>query len=501
YTGEFLRRRALAALVALLVASAFVVQGQSPLWATPAFALWLQVLWCAFVNASERRWLRIEPASFEVRGRGGRAEYRDRQILSLADRIDSIRRAGHDIDEERLVTLWIETASGERTIPIRLRPRSQDEELLLRRFVGRLQEMLVQRAEQQLARELPVEAEGWRWQGSEIRFQARRSESPVIVHVDKLAHIDIRSSMITLWAQGDAEPLIRLSGAGRDAWLLSRLLEHRVPEWADDDAEGVDLPFGRLLIERRPPVWMALAAVTAGGIGILLALLLLGTAAVMQLLDLALVGGALLFPGVVSLYVARNLHAGVFRCHEQGLVKVGLWGATALRYDEIEVMELDTFDDLRDRVSEKVAERLAEDLLESGEVTWTDGLKLGSEGLEFRRRSLLGARKSPELIPYDAILEFSIDEGWFHVWANYQERAVVKVACASPNFYPGLLLFDRLVAAMGHEVNGLGDWVNSQSLRDCDLSGIGHFRSTPDAGGTDSRPVSRYPSRSESRPG
>lgn len=539
YTGEFLRRRALAALVALLVAASFILQGQSALWATPAFALWLQVLWCAFVNASERRWLQIEPASFAVRGRGGAAEYQDRQVISLADRIDSIRRAGHDIDEERLVTLWVETADGERRISIRLRPRSQEHESMLRRFVSRLQEMLVQRAEQQLARELPVEADGWRWQSSEIRFAGRRPEASVIVRIDQVSHFDVRPSSITLWANGDEEPLIRLPGAARDAWLLSRLLEYRVPDLVDDDAEAADLPFGRLLFERRPPVWMALLAVSLGGVGVLLALVLLGTAVLMQILDLALVGGALLFPGALSLYVARNLHAGVFRCHEQGLVKVGLWGATALRYDEIEMVvwdvrqqyshgrylgtaynlqfcgphpgrgiyysevlphELDMFDDLRDRVSEKVAQHLLVELLEQGEVAWTNALRIRPEGLEFRRRHLLGWRKEAEHIPYRDILEFGIDGEWFHVWANYQERAVVKVPTAAANFYPGLLLFDRLLTARGATVAGLGEWVNSQALLDCDLSHIGSIGRTQHARGTDSRPVSRYPSHSESRP-
>ena len=39
----------------------------------------------------------------------------------------------------------------------------------------------------------------------------------------------------------------------------------------------------------------------------------------------------------------------------------------------------------------------------------------------------------------------------FHLWTNYQERAVISVKTSSANFYPGLIVLEGLVKAHARE--------------------------------------------------
>jgi hypothetical protein len=126
------------------------------------------------------------------------------------------------------------------------------------------------------------------------------------------------------------------------------------------------------------------------------------------------------------------------RSREQGR---GIFFSTTVHNtdDELEL--------LRDRVSGPIARRMAAAFARAKRVQWTPDLWLHEDVLEFTRPRRLFSAPKLAVVPYDAITDFEIRDGLFHVWTNYQERAVISVKTSSANFFPGLIVLEGLINA------------------------------------------------------
>ncbi len=50
----------------------------------------------------------------------------------------------------------------------------------------------------------------------------------------------------------------------------------------------------------------------------------------------------------------------------------------------------------------------------------------------------------------DAIVGLRLRDGMLHIWTSYQDRAVLSLNAAAPNFYPGLIVLEGLIRAWSH---------------------------------------------------
>ena len=175
----------------------------------------------------------------------------------------------------------------------------------------------------------------------------------------------------------------------------------------------------------------------------------------------------------------------MFRLHETGISQRSLTGDRSLRFSEIDqfvfdarrqyskgrylgtlftmvfasekqprqgilhsercAYETDEIARVRDFVSDEMAAAMAAKLASTGELAWTRELMIRGGLLSCAPRRLMrwtGAAADAEL---DAIRGYDVAEGWFYVWTVDRERPVFKARTAEPNFYPGLLVFEKLL--------------------------------------------------------
>lgn len=104
----------------------------------------------------------------------------------------------------------------------------------------------------------------------------------------------------------------------------------------------------------------------------------------------------------------------------------------------------DPMDFVRDTVADVVAERLALEIAEKGEAAWTGPATFTKDGL--RVKKLLGA---PAAVSYDKIDRLGFGDGTLVLFEEGSEKAFVSMAVNGKNFWPGFVLFQRLVTPRG----------------------------------------------------
>jgi hypothetical protein len=106
-------------------------------------------------------------------------------------------------------------------------------------------------------------------------------------------------------------------------------------------------------------------------------------------------------------------------------------------YDTLKYNELQEF---QCEVAEIVARRMADVMQREGSIKWTAKLSIRPDGLELTKKP--GA--APELVDFDRISQWKLDEGLFKLGVDGSRRPVLVEATDQWNFYPGLLLFSQL---------------------------------------------------------
>ncbi len=114
-----------------------------------------------------------------------------------------------------------------------------------------------------------------------------------------------------------------------------------------------------------------------------------------------------------------------------------------LTYDstvDYDTLKYNQLHELQSEVAGIVAQRMADVLESDGSVQWTGKLSIRPDGLEMTKK----AGAAPELISFDRISQWKLDEGLFKLGVDNSRRPVLVEATDQWNFYPGLLLFSQL---------------------------------------------------------
>ena len=111
----------------------------------------------------------------------------------------------------------------------------------------------------------------------------------------------------------------------------------------------------------------------------------------------------------------------------------------------------DPMDVVRDTVADVVAERLALEIAEKGEASWTGPATFTKDGLRIKK--VLGA---PFVMEYAKIDRLGFGDGTLVLFEEGKAKASVSMAVNGKNFWPGFVLFQRLMTPRGgaEEIEG-----------------------------------------------
>jgi hypothetical protein len=125
-------------------------------------------------------------------------------------------------------------------------------------------------------------------------------------------------------------------------------------------------------------------------------------------------------------------------------------GTPTITYDataDFQTLKYEQLEEFQDEVAAVVAVRMHEVMEREGRVEWTPKLTLRPDGLEITKKS--GA--APELVGFDRISQWKIDQGLFKLGVDDSTRPVLTENVSEWNFYPGLALFTRLCDSPGSQ--------------------------------------------------
>jgi hypothetical protein len=114
---------------------------------------------------------------------------------------------------------------------------------------------------------------------------------------------------------------------------------------------------------------------------------------------------------------------------------------------DFETLKYEQLQEFQDEVAAVVAERMLEVMQREGRVEWTAKLAIRPDGLEITKK----ASAAPELVGFERISQWKIDQGLFKLGVDDSTRPVLTEDVSEWNFYPGLGLFLRLCDTPGRQ--------------------------------------------------
>ncbi len=446
-------------------------------WAVVAAGAGLAVLGVndavAIVRLRARRWVEDTGSGLRVIEPGADYAVADDQVTDL--KLVHVRRhsAGELKRVDRRLTLWVEGRPGPITMQNRIPAGGADP---LAGLIDRLIENLKTRTAEKLLGGQPLESEDWRLERHQLSVRERGQWRTV--SFSDLETVGLFSGKWCLWRKGQDEPFARIDPGSRNAPILAVL----VGEWTSHKEEAAkagagpngDSPpqspagagLGRVLFERHwrlPRAVMAVLAAALLGVGAFLALDSEARGAGILLLA----GGAI--PAALAWYGPFT----TFRCHELGVARRTRRRQAVMRYADMTEFTYqatrhfvngsytgtslamkfrsprgeinysanakvpdEDLDELRDHIAKVIASRMVRQLAAGEAVPWTGDLVLLPQGLQFRPGGFLG-RKPPEVLPYERIRGFDMQQGVFFVWSQESEKPVIRQPVSAPNFFPG----------------------------------------------------------------
>ena len=450
-----------------------------------------------------RRWCEFDGEQVRVIGRLGTVEFSPGDVVDLTIHRGQHHAAGRLVAELNDYRIGVKTSDGRRTVRLttRVPPGGTDP---LEEVVDRLSDELAARANDLLSRGEPIAGEMWRLDGENLFVNVAKTES--LLPLASITAVETIGQEVRIWTEGNPRAVVRLPMNTRNGWLLPRLLS--MPSRPSHPTDVVAQkphpasPLGRILFERSSgPVAMILFLVLGMIIAVFSLVTLLISIAKLEPVGIVL-GVLLAIVSVLCLIGAFRVRRIRFCCYEHGLERVTITSRMELPFSSIDVFSFESrrnhsqgrytgttytfvFADrsreqgrgiffsttvrnsdeelelLRERVSEVIAHRMARSFARTRRVQWTPELWFCDEVLEFTRPRRLLSSPKLAVVPYDTITDFEIRDGLFHIWTNYQERAVITVKTSSANFYPGLIVLEGLINA--HVRTTVDEWVPTTS--------------------------------------
>jgi hypothetical protein len=483
-------------LGALILAACLVVFPRPPLWlpgaAIAALGMVLlsaSLLWWG-VELVRRVWVEPLPDGFVIRNWKGERTVADEEILSMALRHQSNYSQGLLKSTTRFFTVWVATAEGRREQFTMTNTFGLNAADPLADLIKRVNDRLFDQAREDMQHGEAVRGEGWSLESGTLTVKGGRG-GPEDITVADLTAVEVVDNHVCCWVRGRDEAVAKVPLRTVNAHLLLQLLQEQVQPGKGEPAEPEDGRLGRIIFERRQPhstavTLMVLAALLGfGGLG-------LGAFGVFKPV-LFLVGLGLLAGAVASGLGAAHTYLAFFRCHEWGVRKRGLFGDRQLRYADVasftynairmfvngaysgttftltfepyrelrrsrihysvQLRNVDTeLDNLRDQIAAIIAARMLRQHQEGREVRWTANLCYLRDGLEYRPAGWIG-RKDPEVVPYDQITGYNVEQGTFSLWAWGKDKPVVQENIGSPNFFPGFMMLVQLTRRDGTPIS------------------------------------------------
>lgn len=427
-----------------------------------------------------RSWVRTEPDGFSI-GRGpGRKSYSDSQIRQLAVYDVDRRWAGSVVGFARICRLRLEVERQPKEVSLEFDADACDMEQadeLIEKWCSRLSDA----ARRTLRGEGVIQGSGWELSQSALIVTNRRFRTEVAV--PEISAVQAISDEVRIWRKGQAEPIASIPIRTQSAWLVHRLLTGILSQRKETVEPHIGI--GRLLFERRAGWELTVLFTVFSFLFLAATILLLWSAVKTGDGIIALVGiNTAILTGVCCWLMLRSRRLR-FRGYENGVQMRNIRGETQLLFDDMDVFsydarrqfnhgrytgtlltivfgclkesghpgifystslphETDDLQLLRDRAAEALARRMAKSYGVARRIQWTPELWLCSEFLEYRQRGWFGSKSPPTVVHYRSITDFNIEDGWFCLWAEFRDRAVIKVRTSSPNFYAGMILLESL---------------------------------------------------------
>jgi len=446
---------------------------------TATAALAILATFAAFVAQWRRRaWLTYDSDVFRIIDRTGDHEFHVADVAALAVSSKPQHSFGTVVAERHRACLWFSDSS--RSSRELITRSGIDEPSPIQPLLQRIQTRLLDRWEAALNRRQSLSGDGWEWRDDAIISAHQRAT--VRVPIGDISAVDWTTDHLRIWRNAEPNPAITLARGDRDVWLLTILLGRRFGRPGDPGViRGSGL--GRVLRESRSrsaavmSFSLAVLAATVAGVCFAAAIWL-------RMFPLALVGGGVGLTAMALLSASLRLWRSSFRFHETGVSQTSLAGHRYLGFSEIDQFafdarrqysrgrylgtlftmvfvsegrprdsifhterapfETDELLQLRERVSEEIASRLARRWSRDCSVAWTRELTLRADSLRFTRRRLFLMTPRAVDLPLAQIRDYEVRGGWFLVWGDDAERALIKTRTSAANFYPGLLLFEQI---------------------------------------------------------
>ncbi len=417
-----------------------------------------------------RRWVQDSGNGFVVTDSEGIRQFNDDQIESIALYSDKIYSGGEMKALRRFFLVWVAGDANPIIMENKIPVGGQDP---LDAMINRILDSHVARAEAAINRGLSVAGDGWSLDTANLTLG--HSSMGQAVSLSEITAIDIFGNQLCIWRRGQDEAFARFPLSSRNAHVLDTLLSKRLAERGQQPASDTT-GLGRILFERKPQAGMIAA--------LWFFALLVGMGGVVMFAvvpDVGIIAGPIMIGvGALLVLAAIATQKANFRCHERGVFQSGMmsekqllyadvgsfsYGATRHYYNGVYtgtqlIMQFQPadgsggrpisynttvrtddadLDALRDHISQVIAARMADDLSKWGQVAWTPNLTFRTEGIEFRPAGWFG-RKEPELLPWEQLAGFDIEQGVFHLWRAGQDKSIVQEQVSVANFFPGFFL-------------------------------------------------------------
>ena len=342
-------------------------------------------------------------------------------------------------------------------------------------MIDRTLEKLVERSNETLDRGGHVTGEGWAITASGFAYGTTADQ---LLRFDQIQAVDLFDDEICIWRTGEDLASVRFPIKSRNSYLLLRLLDTKLPE-RDGETSGSTDGLGRILFQRK-------AEHTAVAVGALVIIGVIGlVVGVVTIPWLAALG----LPILIGLVVLTIWHGKTsnFRCHERGVFKSGIMGENSLRYLDIvsftyaatrnyyngvytgtstemkftpvagsEAKEIkysanlkgvdEDLDIIRDHISNVIASQMGQHVSEGNDTVWTKNLTFTEAGLRYRPSGFFGGKKEEELLPWERLHGFDVQEGIFYLWETGNEKPIANEEVSAPNFFPGYYLLSMMTS-------------------------------------------------------
>lgn len=475
----------------LLMGGLLALRGPTPpavLLLAVGFSLTVGGLVLAVVLKQRRRYLIPTDAGFTYITSQGDREFHDDDVMcvSLSQQSNYFWGSLHTVT--RRFIIWVETsAAPERIVCISHRkPYAPDP---LQPFVGRIISELHAAAKLAHQQGDRVDGDGWALERNQLLLKSTRSTS--VIAIEDLAAIEIVDGHINIWRKGQELPIGRIPEQTANAHILVLMLNDLMAEpTPENEACLPPNHLGRMIFERRlgTRATSILGWTLVALLAVLTVLMTIGAVInprprrQMRMAVTAVILGSISALGSSLLTLQSRAR---FRRHALGVHQRGLFTDRRLRFSEIanlsyaavkryshgiyngtsltmrlvpmpgrnlkpitysaNIQHIDPeIERLRDEIASEIADRMQEFWTLNGNCPWVPYLQFQSEGLSYNRLTFTG-RKQPILIPFDTIVNFDISDGTFRIWTAGPAAPIVNEETSQPNFYPGLILFSKLM--------------------------------------------------------